>query len=1049
MKKTRKVLSVVLAFLMVVASIPMSVSANSESLPIQEAASAKSESLMIQDMFSEEKESSPVQETASEKSESSQIQQKFNNNKEALTDSESAPIKSGSLSLPMSSATYGNIYVYDEIYTYVPVDDYVEFIFRPTESRAYVVSSDNYDGDSDDPLVAVCDTDYDVLFQNDDSPYEDTYDFCCVFYAYAGEEYRIVVFDYDDSGADFYLSLLPYPEVSHQPTAYEPYVEIDPDYDAYYQWYAVSSGETEITDDNIIALSQLDNTSTYSYSSGWTPAREPAVFDSSYNYYRFFDIYLNEGSSIAIETDGYVYEAIGLVGTDGDGYVRDASGYSDDTYYFNIDESGVYKLCCYGLPGLTAKVYVDGLYLTEVYGETNTRFDTSMVGDYVCLIDLYDYGYIFSDVLTITGSYDIPEIELYDVESAYISSDSYTEYMFRPAESGTYVVVSEAYGCDPKVNVYDQYYNSISYDDDNDYIDGERDFYCTFYAEAGETYIISLGEYYGNSVEYYFSVIDYSVIVHQPTKYEPYVEVEPDNIYVSYQWYSVSEYGEYSSIASETASSLSTTVPGEYVCEVDFGFGRYEFTDIVNLTEISEIRVNEISIANVPYEGFAEFVFYPAESGYYAVATDSYGDCDPIVGVFDGDFSYITENDDNEYVSDTYDSYCPFYAEAGETYYIVAMDYQGNDAEYNITIVEYAEIVHQPTENEPYVEIEPDAYADYQWYSILDGERELTDSDVLDVCELDNTSTYSESIGWTPAEEFAYEYNANYYEFFLVSLNAGDVVTVETDGMVEEAIALVSLSDEDVYYEYEATGIQDDTYTFNVGESGIYGLACFGQPGLTARVYVDGGYYSAIDGETSATLRTNEAGKYACKVTYEYGRFEMSDSFEITDNGETTTQPTTTRPVSTTQPTTRPVSTTQPTTRPVSTTRPATTRPAAELSLEIRFPSRQEIKYGDSIILHADIQGQIPAGATISWTADNSNFRIVNVSDDGRTCTITPNASGATVFTAEIVDSSGNVLDSDTQTMFANAGFFQKIIAFFKGIFGLTVVYPEVFKNMF
>ena len=342
MKKTRKVLSVVLAFIMVVASIPMSVSANSESLLIQENASAKSESLLVQDMFSQENESSTVQETVSEKSDSSQIQQKFSDNKEALTDTESAPVKKGSLSFPMSSETYGNIFVYDDIYTTVPVDGYAEYIFTPAETGAYVVSSNNYDGDYDDLLVVVCDTDYNILYENDDSPYENTLDFCCVFYAYAGETYRIVIFEYDDAGADYYLSLLPYPEVSHQPTAYEPYVVIEPDYDAYYQWYSISEGETEITDDNVIALSQLNNTSTYSYSSGWTPAREPAIFDSNYNYYSFFSIYLEAGSSVAVETDGYVYEAIGIVEDDGYGYVQDASGYEDDTYYFNIDESGTY-----------------------------------------------------------------------------------------------------------------------------------------------------------------------------------------------------------------------------------------------------------------------------------------------------------------------------------------------------------------------------------------------------------------------------------------------------------------------------------------------------------------------------------------------------------------------------------------------------------------------------------------------------------------------------------------------------------------------------------
>ena len=140
---------------------------------------------------------------------------------------------------------------------------------------------------------------------------------------------------------------------------------------------------------------------------------------------------------------------------------------------------------------------------------------------------------------------------------------------------------------------------------------------------------------------------------------------------------------------------------------------------------------------------------------------------------------------------------------------------------------------------------------------------------------------------------------------------------------------------------------------------------------------------------------------------------------------------------------------TEPTTKPVevpTTTKPVVTVPAVKV--EIRKPSQTEIKYGDSIVLHAEAEN-LPADAKIEWSADNSNFTIVEVSADGKTCQITPNANGDTVITVKIVDAKGNEISKDEQTMTAKAGFFQKIIAFFKKLFGTTKIYPEIFKGIF
>ncbi len=115
--------------------------------------------------------------------------------------------------------------------------------------------------------------------------------------------------------------------------------------------------------------------------------------------------------------------------------------------------------------------------------------------------------------------------------------------------------------------------------------------------------------------------------------------------------------------------------------------------------------------------------------------------------------------------------------------------------------------------------------------------------------------------------------------------------------------------------------------------------------------------------------------------------------------------------------------------------------------LKIRKPSITTIKYGDAIILHADLSKPLPKGAYIKWTADNGNFSYT-ASKDGSTCQITPSKTGNTTFTATVYDSSGNEIQSDTQTMTSKAGFFQKIGAFFRKLFKLTKVYPELFRHI-
>ena len=118
------------------------------------------------------------------------------------------------------------------------------------------------------------------------------------------------------------------------------------------------------------------------------------------------------------------------------------------------------------------------------------------------------------------------------------------------------------------------------------------------------------------------------------------------------------------------------------------------------------------------------------------------------------------------------------------------------------------------------------------------------------------------------------------------------------------------------------------------------------------------------------------------------------------------------------------------------------------MQADICPPSTTTVNYGDSIVLHADLSETLPSGWKVEWTASNGNFSYT-VSDDSATCTITPNKSGSTTFTVTVYDENGNAVSSDEQTMTSKAGFFDKIIAFFKKLFGLTKVIPQALKYIY
>ncbi len=102
--------------------------------------------------------------------------------------------------------------------------------------------------------------------------------------------------------------------------------------------------------------------------------------------------------------------------------------------------------------------------------------------------------------------------------------------------------------------------------------------------------------------------------------------------------------------------------------------------------------------------------------------------------------------------------------------------------------------------------------------------------------------------------------------------------------------------------------------------------------------------------------------------------------------------------------------------------------------ISLQEPSTTTIRYKDGIILHVTLDKPLPAGAKIKWSTNNNNFK-VTVSDDGQSATIISNKKGTTTVSATLYSITGSVLDADSVEMTSKAGFFDKLIAFFRNLF--------------
>ena len=167
---------------------------------------------------------------------------------------------------------------------------------------------------------------------------------------------------------------------------------------------------------------------------------------------------------------------------------------------------------------------------------------------------------------------------------------------------------------------------------------------------------------------------------------------------------------------------------------------------------------------------------------------------------------------------------------------------------------------------------------------------------------------------------------------------------------------------------------------------------------------------------------------------------------------KTTTKPviiTTTENI-TTEPSTNSVETTNHTAVTVPSTTVPSTEPSTLITGSIRIRNNlgnRTINYGEILRLTAEITDK-PENSSVWWFVDEVK------SGEGETFEISPK-SGSVEITVKLVDVNGTVITddngnelSDSQTISVKSGFFQKLISFFKNLFGIDRTVVQLFiKN--
>ncbi|MBQ8209946.1 MAG: hypothetical protein IJZ35_05130 [Clostridia bacterium] len=181
--------------------------------------------------------------------------------------------------------------------------------------------------------------------------------------------------------------------ITHQPTAAEPYVELSDDTDAKYEWYYVNE-ITEITDENAQTFdwNVYGEASSYDSENGWSGNMWG---DDGADY---FTIHLSAGSLLKINADGPA-EELGIWNYD------EYYGYYDydgnNTAVFEIEKDGDYSVYAYFDEEITLTAQF--CYPVSIENETTAKLSSTEVGYYFCKVIYKDGTTEISDFFEISN----------------------------------------------------------------------------------------------------------------------------------------------------------------------------------------------------------------------------------------------------------------------------------------------------------------------------------------------------------------------------------------------------------------------------------------------------------------------------------------------------------------------------------------------------------------------------------------------------------------------------------------------------------------------
>ena len=114
-------------------------------------------------------------------------------------------------------------------------------------------------------------------------------------------------------------------------------------------------------------------------------------------------------------------------------------------------------------------------------------------------------------------------------------------------------------------------------------------------------------------------------------------------------------------------------------------------------------------------------------------------------------------------------------------------------------------------------------------------------------------------------------------------------------------------------------------------------------------------------------------------------------------------------------------------------------------------PVNATLNYGETLKVYA-VTENLANGERVEWSVSGEGVEIINA--DGTSCEVKSVSGGTAKLTATVVDeegypvtsASGEII-SDSQFINSKAGFIEKIIAFFRNLFGINKVITQTVKN--